>query len=229
MKSFASKRRRPIDVLRNVTLNIPAGQFISIVGPSGSGKSTLLHCLSGLSKPTSGAVAIEGESVENMPNRKLVEMRRSRVGFVFQQYALVPALTVRENVILQLRIARAPVTTVEPLLSQLGIADIAHQLPAEISGGQAQRTAVARALSVNPRILFADEPTGALDSVAGATVLDALRASTGDNRTVILVTHDIDAAARADRSLVLRDGQIVDDLASPSRSALFAALESAGR
>lgn len=229
MKSFASKRRRPIDVLRNVTLDIPSGQFISIVGPSGSGKSTLLHCLSGLSKPTSGAVTIEGESVENMPNRKLIELRRSRVGFVFQQYALVPALTVRENVILQLRVARAHVTTIEPLLSQLGIADVADQLPAEISGGQAQRTAVARALSVNPRILFADEPTGALDSVAGATVLDALRASAGDSRTVILVTHDIDAAARADRSLVLRDGQIVADLVSPSRPALFAALEAAGR
>ncbi|WP_436536266.1 ABC transporter ATP-binding protein [Actinoplanes sp. HUAS TT8] len=205
-------------MLQDVSLSVAAGEFVAVVGPSGSGKSTLLYCLSGLETVTSGHVSILGGPP--------AEQRRRHVGFVFQSYNLITSLTVRENVALPARLAKRPVdaAAVDAALAAVGLADRGGYRPAQLSGGQQQRVAIARVLALRPDVVFADEPTGALDTESGARVLDLLGAAVRDGRSVIMVTHDLEAAARADRVLVLRDGRLHRELVRPSVEDVFQAV-----
>jgi putative ABC transport system ATP-binding protein len=203
-----------VDALRGVTVDFPAGQFTAIMGPSGSGKSTLMHILAGLDRPTSGSVVVDDVDLGTLDDRRLTDLRRDRIGFVFQAFNLLPVLNARENILLPLDIAgRKPEDGwFERLVETVGIADRLTHRPAELSGGQQQRVAIARALASRPAVVFADEPTGNLDSAASEEVLGLLRRSVDEfGQTVIMVTHDPDAAAIADRVLEMADGRIVGD------------------
>ncbi|KUL27976.1 ABC transporter [Actinoplanes awajinensis subsp. mycoplanecinus] len=192
--------------------------FTAVMGPSGSGKSTLLHCAAGLDRADGGEVTIDGTPLRGLSERALTRLRRSRVGFVFQAFNLIPALTAEQNVVLPLRFAgrRPEPGAVAAMLAEVGLTDRAGHRPSELSGGQQQRVAIARALVTRPAVLFADEPTGALDARSGAEVLRLLRAAVDRHRqTVVMVTHDPVAAAHADRVLFLADGRVVDDLTGP--------------
>jgi putative ABC transport system ATP-binding protein len=206
-----------VHALRGVSLTVPAGQFTAIMGPSGSGKSTLMHLLAGLDTPDSGSVHVAGEDITRMSDRQLTRLRRRHIGFVFQSFNLLPTLTAEENVVLPLVIAgRKPeAAAVDALLERMGLLERRDHRPRELSGGQQQRVAVARALIGRPTVLFADEPTGNLDSRAGAEVLQLLREAVDrDGQTTIMVTHDARAAAIADRVLSLADGRVVSDSAA---------------
>jgi len=218
-----------VPVLRGVSLDVRRGELLAVVGPSGSGKSTLLACLSGLETPLGGTVELEGVDLGGLSRQRSARFRRGRVGFVFQAYNLLPALTARENVALPARLARrtADRRTVDAALDAVGLLDVADRRPGSLSGGQQQRVAIARTLVSRPDVVFADEPTGALDTVAGARVLDLLRETATGGRAVVLVTHDLAAAARADRAVVLRDGTVHAELERPGVDALFAAVEHA--
>jgi putative ABC transport system ATP-binding protein len=219
-----------VDALRGVSLEVPAGQFTAVMGPSGSGKSTLMHLLAGLDRPTSGTVYVGGEEISTMADRKLTRLRRRHIGFVFQSFNLLPTLTAEENVCLPLAIARVKPAAedVDALLARVGLTDRRGHRPAELSGGQQQRVAIARALIAKPTVLFADEPTGNLDSAAGTDVLALLRDAVElDGQTTVMVTHDPRAAATADRVLFLADGRIVGDLAEPSEDEVIAAMREA--
>jgi putative ABC transport system ATP-binding protein len=210
---------RAVTALDHVDLRIPAGTFTAVMGPSGSGKSTLLHCAAGLDRVTAGEVVIDGVPLRGLSERALTKLRRDRVGFVFQSFNLIPALTAEQNVVLPLRLARRTPARgeVTAMLTEVGLADRAGHRPGELSGGQQQRVAIARALVTRPAVLFADEPTGALDATSGRDVLRLLRAAVDRHgRTVVMVTHDPFAAAHADRVLFLADGRIVDELAGPA-------------
>jgi putative ABC transport system ATP-binding protein len=203
-----------VDALDGVTLEFPAGQLTSIVGPSGSGKSTLMHALAGLDRPTSGQVWIDGTEITSLDDGKLTALRRDKLGFVFQFFNLIPVLDAEENVTLPLRIAgrEADPEWLRTLLDTVGIADRRDHRPAELSGGQQQRVAVARALVSKPAVVFADEPTGNLDSSSSGQVLELLRRSVDElGRTVIMVTHDPRVAAYADRVVLLVDGKVASD------------------
>lgn len=203
-----------IDALADVSIAFPRGQFAAVMGPSGSGKSTLLHCLAGLDRPTAGAVVIDGTPLAGLSDRDLTVLRRSAIGFVFQSFNLLPMLTARENVALPLRIAgtRDSDAPVEAMLGEVGLADRAGHRPSELSGGQQQRVAIARALVTEPTVIFADEPTGNLDSASGLEILDLLRRAVDERgRTVVMVTHDPRAATIADRVVLLSDGRVVLD------------------
>jgi putative ABC transport system ATP-binding protein len=202
-----------VHALRGVSLGVPSGQYTAVMGPSGSGKSTLMHLLAGLDRPTSGRVIIGGTDIGELSDKALTQLRRDHVGFVFQAFNLLPTLTAEENVLLPSRIAgRKPdPAVVDSLLERVGLADRGHHRPAQLSGGQQQRVAVARALVTQPTVLFADEPTGNLDSRAGADILALLREAADAGQTIVMVTHDPRAAAQADRTVVLEDGQIVSD------------------
>ncbi|MDP4332660.1 ABC transporter ATP-binding protein [Curtobacterium sp. A7_M15] len=221
--------REAVPVLRGVSLDVRRGEMLAVVGPSGSGKSTLLACLSGLERPLRGAVEIEGTDIGSLSRQRSARFRRGRVGFVFQSYNLIPALTARENVALPARLAKRPADrrTVDAALDAVGMLGDAHRYPDAMSGGQQQRVAIARTLVARPRVLFADEPTGALDTVAGGAVLDLLRQTASGERSVVMVTHDLAAAARADRVVVLRDGVVHAELVAPDVDALFDAVERA--
>jgi putative ABC transport system ATP-binding protein len=203
-----------VHALRGVTVSFPAGQYAAIMGPSGSGKSTLMHLLAGLDRPTAGSVVVDGKELANLDDRALTRLRRDRLGFVFQAFNLVPVLTAEENILLPLTLAgRKPdrewVTT---LIDAVGLGDRLTHRPSELSGGQQQRVAVARALIHRPAVVFADEPTGNLDSRASDEVLALLRQAVDEfGQTVVMVTHDPHAASVADRIVVLNDGQIVHD------------------
>jgi putative ABC transport system ATP-binding protein len=217
-----------VRALRGVSLDVPAGQFTAVMGPSGSGKSTLMHLLAGLDTPDLGAVHIAGEDITRMSDRELTRLRRRHIGFVFQSFNLLPTLTAEENVLLPLAIAgRKPAPeVVDALLERMGLAERRDHKPAQLSGGQQQRVAVARALIARPTVLFADEPTGNLDSVAGAGVLHLLREAVDrDGQTTVMVTHHTRAAAVADRVLFLADGRIVADLDNPAEDEILAALK----
>ena len=210
-----------VDALRGVSLELPAGQFTAIMGPSGSGKSTLMHLLAGLDTPTAGSVHLAGEEITRMPDRQLTRLRRKHIGFVFQSFNLLPTLSAEENIALPLAIAgrRPAAAELDALLVRFGLADRRGHTPAQLSGGQQQRVAIARALLTRPTVLFADEPTGNLDSEAGAGVLRLLREAVDlDGQTTLMVTHDARAAAVADRVLYLADGRIVADLIDPSEA-----------
>ncbi|CAL9557399.1 ABC transporter ATP-binding protein YxdL [Nocardiopsis dassonvillei] len=214
----------PVPALRGVDADFDPGGFTAIMGPSGSGKSTLLHCAAGLDRPDGGQVLFGGRDLARLPERELTRLRAGAFGFVFQDFNLLPSLTARENVELTARLSGRPpdASRCDALADLLDVRDRLDHRPAELSGGQSQRVALLRALVHRPDVLFADEPTGALDTRSGARVLDALRhAVDRDGRTVVMVTHDPAAAARADRVLFLRDGRIADSLTAPTPTAVL--------
>jgi putative ABC transport system ATP-binding protein len=203
-----------VDALAEVSVDFAKARFAAIMGPSGSGKSTLMHILAGLDRPTSGTVTLDGIELQTLDDRALTLLRRERVGFIFQTFNLLPILDARENILLPLSIAGRSVDQpwFEELVDAVGIRDRLHHRPAQLSGGQQQRVAVARALVSRPAVVFADEPTGNLDSAASAEVLELLRLAVDRfGQTVVMVTHDALAASHADRLVVLGDGRIVHD------------------
>ncbi|HEX5556307.1 MAG TPA: ABC transporter ATP-binding protein [Gaiellales bacterium] len=203
-----------VDALRGISLDVAAGQFAAVMGPSGSGKSTLMHILAGLDRPTSGTVAIDGTEITGLNDKQLTLLRRHNIGFVFQFFNLLPTLTAEENILLPLQIAgsKPEHEWVESVIERVGLGDRRRHRPAELSGGQQQRVAIARALVSRPTVIFADEPTGNLDSATGAEILAVLREAVDTyQQTTVMVTHDAGAAAIADRALFLADGLIVRD------------------
>ena len=214
---------RGVVALDGVSVDFPVGTFTAVMGPSGSGKSTLLHCAAGLDRPTSGAAILDGQELGKLREKKLTALRRDRIGFVFQGFNLLPALTVRQNVTLPLRLAgkRVPRRTVDVALAQVGLAERVNHRPGELSGGQQQRVAIARALITQPAVIFADEPTGALDTRTSREVLRLLRETVRQaGQTVVMVTHDPVAASYADRVLFLADGKLVGELLQPTADAV---------
>ncbi|MFJ4901271.1 ABC transporter ATP-binding protein [Streptomyces sp. NPDC088727] len=207
-----------VTALDGVSLDIPRGTFTAVMGPSGSGKSTLLQCTAGLDRPTGGQVFLGDTELTGLSERRLTLLRRSRIGFVFQAFNLLPSLTAEQNVALPLRLAgrRPGRAEVLDVLERVGLRERAGHRPGELSGGQQQRVALARALVTRPDVLFGDEPTGALDSTTGQEVLSMMRTMVDDGQTVIMVTHDPVAAACADRVLFLADGQVRDELYAPA-------------
>jgi len=208
----------PVTALAGVTASFAAGTFTAVMGPSGSGKSTLLHCAAGLDRPTSGEVILAGTVLRGLSETKLTLLRRRHVGFVFQSFNLLPYLTAGQNVALPLRLAgrRPRRDEIGAALAAVGLDGRAGHRPAELSGGQQQRVAIARALVTGPQVIFADEPTGMLDSASGHEVLSLLRRLADQQQaTVVMVTHDPAAAARADRVLFLADGRLAGELADP--------------
>ncbi len=205
-----------VHALRGVDLSVGAGEFLAVMGPSGSGKSTLLHILGALDRPSEGSVAIHGRRYDNLGDRELTRLRGEVFGFVFQFFNLLPTLTAAENVVLPALVAGRPPSEfaqrTDGLLALVGLSERAGHLPAELSGGEQQRVAIARALLRRPEVLLADEPTGNLDTSSGDAVLGLLRKLVEDGQTVVMVTHDADAAALADRVVFLRDGAIVSQV-----------------
>ncbi|MGH2968773.1 MAG: ABC transporter ATP-binding protein [Solirubrobacteraceae bacterium] len=219
-----------VDALRGVTLEVPAGQFTAVMGPSGSGKSTLMHLLAGLDSPTSGTVGIGGEDITSMSDKQLTKLRRRHIGFVFQSFNLLPTLTAEENILLPLSIAgrRYDRADLDALIARVGLDDRRGHRPSELSGGQQQRVAIARALITRPTVLFADEPTGNLDSTSGDEILALLREAVElDGQTTLMVTHDPRAAATADRVVFIGDGRLVADLPEPTEGEVLAAVKEA--
>jgi putative ABC transport system ATP-binding protein len=217
-----------VDALRGISLEIERGRLTAIMGPSGSGKSTLMHIMAGLDRPSEGAVLIDGIDITALSEKQLTRLRRDRIGFVFQFFNLLPMLTAEENVLLPLALAgRKPSREwMEELLETVGVADRRNHRPAQMSGGQQQRVAVARALVSRPTVLFADEPTGNLDSQTSAEVLRLLRDSVDRlGQTTVMVTHDARAAALADRVLFLADGRIVKELTETTSAEVLAAMQ----
>ena len=217
-----------VDALRGVSLEIASGQLTAVMGPSGSGKSTLMHILAGLDKPTTGSVAVAGTELTTLNDSDLTKLRRRHIGFVFQFFNLLPMLSASENIELPLSIAgeRPDPDFLRELVAKVGLGDRLHHRPSELSGGQQQRVAIARALVSRPTVLFADEPTGNLDSATGSEILTLLRDSVDAyGQTTVMVTHEARAAAIADRILFLADGEIVRDLPRSEPHDVLAAME----
>jgi len=213
-----------VRALDDVSVTFGAGQFTAIMGPSGSGKSTLMHCLAGLDHLTSGSVWVGDTDLSTLKDRQLTKLRRDRVGFVFQAFNLVPTLTAAENITLPMALAGRPPdgSWVDLVIDTVGLRSRLTHRPSELSGGQQQRVAVARALAGRPEIIFADEPTGNLDSRTGAEILSFMRQAVREfGQTIVMVTHDPVAASYADRALFLADGRIVDDLSDPTADSVF--------
>ena len=211
-----------VEALRGVDLEVRSGELVAVMGPSGSGKSTLMHILAGLDKPTSGTVMIAGTEITRLDDSQLTHLRRQHIGFVFQFFNLLPMLNAEENVVLPLTIAgeKPDKEWLDSLLDQMGLADRRSHRPSELSGGQQQRVAIARSLVTRPTILFADEPTGNLDSKTGGEILELMRTSTDAyGQTTVMVTHEARAAAIADRILFIADGQIVRQLGKNAQPA----------
>ena len=217
-----------VDALRGVSLDVAQGQLTAIMGPSGSGKSTVMHILAGLDRPTTGDVSIAGTAIGNLNDAQLTKLRRKHIGFVFQFFNLLPMLTARDNILLPLSIAgeKPDRAWVDQLVAKVGLSDRLSHRPSELSGGQQQRVAIARALVSRPTVMFADEPTGNLDSKTSSEILALLRESvTSYGQTTVMVTHDASAAAIADRILFLADGRIVRDLGPSSAGEILSTLE----
>ena len=208
-----------VRALDGVTVQFEEGRFTAIMGPSGSGKSTLMHCLAGLDELTTGAVYIGGTYLASLSDKQLTELRRTAVGFIFQAYNLVPTLTALENITLPLLLGgqKGDQEWIDRVIDTVGLRDRLKHRPSELSGGQQQRVAVARALASQPTIIFADEPTGNLDSRTGAEILDFMRRAVRElGQTIVMVTHDPTAASYADRVIFLADGKIVDEMQEPT-------------
>ncbi|MEE2646774.1 MAG: ABC transporter ATP-binding protein [Actinomycetota bacterium] len=217
-----------VRALDEINVEFQAGEFTAIMGPSGSGKSTLMHCVAGLDTLTTGQSFINEVSLSDLSDRELTLLRRDKVGFVFQAFNLIPTLKAKENLTLPMDLAGQKVDSswLDQIVDAVGIADRLDHRPDQLSGGQQQRVAVARSLVSQPAIVFADEPTGNLDSITGNEVLDFLRSAVDDlNQTLVMVTHDAAAASRADRVLFLADGKIVEELSSPSSEEIFDTLK----
>ena len=208
-----------VRALDGVTVSFELGKFTAIMGPSGSGKSTLMHCLAGLDALTSGSVLIGDVDLANLDDKALTRLRREKIGFIFQAYNLIPTLTALENITLPMDLGGRPVDQewLDTVVDAMGLRNRLHHRPSELSGGQQQRVAVARALASKPQIIFADEPTGNLDSRTGAEILRFMRHAVSDlGQTIVMVTHDPVAAAYADRVVFLGDGKVVDELLDPT-------------
>jgi putative ABC transport system ATP-binding protein len=217
-----------VDALRGVSLEIQRAELVSIMGPSGSGKSTLMHILAGLDKPTSGAVAIAGTDITELGDNDLTKLRRRHIGFVFQFFNLLPMLTAEENITLPLQLAGGKMDRdwVDGVIAKVGLGDRRKHRPSELSGGQQQRVAIARALVSRPTVMFADEPTGNLDSQTSQEILEVLRESVSDyGQTTVMVTHDAGAASIGHRTLFLADGLVVKELRASSAHDLLTAME----
>ncbi|UAL30835.1 ABC transporter ATP-binding protein [Nocardioides rotundus] len=221
-----------VRALDGVSVDLYAGQFTAVMGPSGSGKSTLMHCLAALDTPTSGDVEVDGSRLAGMKDKALTTLRRERIGFVFQAFNLVPTLTAEENILLPLSLAgRKPDPEwYDRVIDAVDLRSRLHHRPSEMSGGQQQRAACARALVSRPAIVFADEPTGNLDSTSSAEVLAFLRRSVDDfGQTIVMVTHDPVAASYTDRVVFLKDGRVVDEIVAPDRDRILAAMADLSR
>jgi putative ABC transport system ATP-binding protein len=220
-----------VDALRGVSLAVAPGELVAVMGPSGSGKSTLMHILAGLDKPTSGQVTVAGVDITRMDDADLTQLRREHIGFIFQFFNLLPMLTAGENIVLPLKLAGTArdADWIAEVIDKVGLSDRVRHRPSELSGGQQQRVAVARALVSRPSVMFADEPTGNLDSTTSGEILALLRNSVDTlGQTTVMVTHDAHAAAVADRVVFLADGQVVRDVGSCSAHRILEVLEEVG-
>ena len=218
-----------VDALRGVSVDIAAGRLTAVMGPSGSGKSTLMHILAGLDKPTSGEVTVAGVDISDLGDDELTKLRRDHIGFIFQFFNLLPMLTAAENIVLPTRLAggKPDQAWLDEVVASVGLTERLSHKPSELSGGQQQRVAVARALVSRPSVMFADEPTGNLDSTTSGEILGLLRTSVDElGQTTVMVTHDAHAAAIADRVLFLADGDIVRDLGPSTAHEILDTLES---
>jgi putative ABC transport system ATP-binding protein len=221
-----------VDALRGCSMEIRRGELTAVMGPSGSGKSTLMHILAGLDRPTSGEVSIDGTDIAKLGDTELTKLRREHIGFIFQFFNLLPMLTAEENIVLPLELAGHKLDKgwIDEVIGKVGLADRRKHRPSELSGGQQQRVAIARALISKPTVIFADEPTGNLDSSTSAEILELLRESVSDyGQTTVMVTHDANAAAIADRVLFLADGCIVKELRGATSHDILAAIEEVNR
>jgi putative ABC transport system ATP-binding protein len=220
-----------VTALNGVTEEFPTGQFTAIMGPSGSGKSTLLHCLAGLDTLTSGTVSVGGVELGSLSDKELTHLRREKVGFIFQAYNLVPTLSAEENIVLPLAIAgrRPDDSWFDTVVDTIGVRDRLGHRPGELSGGQQQRVAAARAMVTQPALIFADEPSGNLDSTSGNELLAFMRRAVDEfGQTILMVTHDANAASYADRVVFLDDGRIVDRMADPTAEKILDRMKSLG-
>jgi putative ABC transport system ATP-binding protein len=225
------KGETAVTALDHVSAEFPAGQFTAIMGPSGSGKSTLMHCMAGLDSPTSGQVFVDGRDLSAMKDRALTALRRDKLGFIFQAYNLVPTLTALENINLPAMLAgrHNDQEWLDSVIDAVGLRPRLSHKPSELSGGQQQRVAAARALAGRPAIVFADEPSGNLDSKASAELLDFMRRAVRElGQTIVMVTHDPVSASYADRALFLDDGRIVDELAAPTAESVLDRMKTLG-
>ena len=225
------KGEAEVRALDGVTVDLHTARFTAIMGPSGSGKSTLMHNLAGLDSLTSGAVYIGDVNLAKLKEKKLTQLRRDRIGFIFQAFNLIPTLTAAENIVLPMKLAgRKPNREwFDTVVDTVGLGNRLHHRPSELSGGQQQRVAVARALASQPHIIFADEPTGNLDSRTGAEILSFMRQAVREfGQTIVMVTHDPVAASYADRAVFLADGRIVDDLSDPTADSVFDRMRTLG-
>jgi putative ABC transport system ATP-binding protein len=216
-----------VQALRGVSLDVKGGELVAVMGPSGSGKSTLMHILAGLDRPTSGTVEISGQDITDMNDNELTLLRREHIGFIFQFFNLLPMLTAEENILLPLSLAgeKPNKEWVEELIDKVGLGDRRGHRPSELSGGQQQRVAIARSLVTRPTVLFADEPTGNLDSTTSEEILQLLRHSVDEyGQTIVMVTHDAGAAAVADRTMFLADGSLVKDIGRSTASQVLDAM-----
>jgi len=217
--------------LRDVSVDFYEGQFTAIMGPSGSGKSTLMHCIAGLDELSEGSAIIDGTDLSTLKDKELTELRREKIGFVFQSFNLVPTLTANENIRLPLMLGnnKGDEVWIQKVIDTVHLQDRLTHRPSELSGGQQQRVAVARALASQPRIIFADEPTGNLDSITGAEILTFMRKAVDDlGQTIVMVTHDPVAAAYADRIIFLADGHIVNEMTEPTAARVLDLMKSLG-
>ena len=217
--------------LRDVSVDFYEGQFTAIMGPSGSGKSTLMHCIAGLDELSSGSAIIDGIDLSTMKDKELTELRREKIGFVFQSFNLVPTLTANENIRLPLMLGdvKGDEAWIQKVINTVHLQDRLTHRPSELSGGQQQRVAVARALASRPRIIFADEPTGNLDSITGAEILTFMRKAVDElGQTIVMVTHDPVAAAYADRIIFLADGRVVNEMTEPTAARVLDLMKSLG-
>ncbi|MBB1482433.1 ABC transporter ATP-binding protein [Tessaracoccus sp. MC1865] len=228
-KVYGSDDRQVVAV-NDVSVSIEPGSFTAIMGPSGSGKSTLMHCMAGLDRPTSGSVFVGTDDLARLPEKSVTRIRRDKVGFVFQSFNLLPTLTAEQNILLPLELAgkRVDRPFFQQVVASLGLGDRLTHRPSQLSGGQQQRVAIARAMVTRPEVIFADEPTGALDLKTGTALLEYLQLCSQEHgQTIIMVTHDARAASYADRALMLLDGRIVADIAQPTAEGVSSFLQQA--